>query len=96
MDAIMVENIRQLHQMIVDAGLEKRIDLMEDGGLNSKNIDHFIGAGMTVGEFSSPFLKGAHGKFAPGSGEITAAVQKLRAEIDKSAQIHRTENGLGK
>ena len=63
--------------MIAGAGLQNRIELMEDGGLNAGNVAQFIEAGMTVGEFSSPLLKGPAGKLQPGTGEIGAAVQKL-------------------
>jgi hypothetical protein len=57
--------------------------------LNAGNVAEFIQAGMTVGEFSSPLLKGPNGKLAPGTGEITAAVAKLRAVMDAA----RTESG---
>lgn len=84
-DAIMVENIRRMHEMIVAAGMEHRIELMEDGGLNAENVAEFIAAGMTVGEFSSPLLKGPNGKLVPGAGEITAAVQRLRTVMDAAS-----------
>ena len=70
--------------MIAAAGMTDRIELMEDGGLNAGNVGEFIAAGMTVGEFSSPLLKGPNGKLQPGTGEITAAVHKLRAAMDNS------------
>ena len=54
----MVTTIRKLHDMIAEAGMEGRIELMEDGGLNAGNVAEFIATGMTVGEFSSPLLKG--------------------------------------
>jgi ribulose-phosphate 3-epimerase len=94
MDPIMVDNIRQLHDMIVEAGLEGRVELMEDGGLNAGNVEDFIQVGMTVGEFSSPLLKGSEGKFVPGTGQIEAAVKKLRAVMDEASDKHRDENGL--
>lgn len=96
MDPIMVENIRRLHQMIVNAGLEDGIELMEDGGLNAGNIEDFIRVGMTVGEFSSPLLKGSEGKFQPGTGQIEAAVKQLRAVMDEASDQYRDENGLKK
>jgi ribulose-phosphate 3-epimerase len=96
MDPIMVENIRRLHQMIVDAGLEECIELMEDGGLNAGNVEDFIRAGMTVGEFSSPLLKGLEGKFQPGTGQIEAAVKQLRAVMDEASDKYRDVNGLKK
>lgn len=96
MDPIMVENIRRLHQMIVDAGLEDSIELMEDGGLNAGNVEDFIRAGMTVGEFSSPLLKGLEGKFQPGTGQIEAAVKQLRAVMDEASDKYRDVNGLKK
>ena len=96
MDPIVVENIRRLHQMIVDAGLEDSIELMEDGGLNAGNVEDFIRAGMTVGEFSSPLLKGLEGKFQPGTGQIEAAVKQLRAVMDEASDKYRDVNGLKK
>ena len=62
--------MRKLHEMVVAHGLEQRVDLMMDGGLNAANVVWFVQAGMTVGEFSSPLLEGPQGKFAPGTGEI--------------------------
>jgi ribulose-phosphate 3-epimerase len=94
MDDIMIDNIWRLHQMIKDAGLEDSIHLMEDGGLNAGNVDPFIKAGMTVGEFSSPLLKGPDGKFVPGTGQIEQAVAKLRAVMDAASDQYRDENGL--
>jgi ribulose-phosphate 3-epimerase len=92
MDSIMLDNIRRLHEMIVEAGLEDSLELMEDGGLNAGNVADFIGVGMTVGEFSSPLLKGPDGKFAPGSGQIEAAVKKLRAVMDEASDRYRDGN----
>ncbi len=57
----MVRTMRKLHDMIAEVGMEDQIDLMEDGGLNAGNVAEFIAAGMTVGEFSSPLLKGPGG-----------------------------------
>ncbi len=96
MDPIMVDNIRGLHTMIVEAGLEGSLELMEDGGLNAGNVGEFIRAGMTVGEFSSPLLKGADGKFVPGTGQIEAAVKRLRKVMDEASDKYRDERGLKK
>jgi ribulose-phosphate 3-epimerase len=96
MDPIMIDNIRRMHEMIAAAGLEGQLELMEDGGLNAGNVGDFIEAGMTVGEFSSPLLKGPDGKFQPGSGQIKAAVKKLRAVMDEASDNYRDENGLKK
>ena len=93
-DPIVVETVRQLHGMIAAAGMQDRIELMEDGGLNSGNIADFIAAGMTVGEFSSPLLKGPAGKLQPGTGEIAAAVEKLRAVMREASDRYRDERGL--
>ena len=71
-DPIVVNTMRRLHEMIAAAGMEDQIELMEDGGLNAGNVGQFIQAGMTVGEFSSPLLKGPAGKLQPGTGEISA------------------------
>jgi ribulose-phosphate 3-epimerase len=81
-DPIMFSNIRRLHDMILAAGREAEVDLMEDGGLNVDNVAEFVAAGMTVGEFSSPLLKGKGGKFRPGAGDIAAAVRSLRAKLE--------------
>ena len=78
MDPIMVTTMRKLHDMIAEAGMEGQIELMEDGGLNAGNVAEFIAAGMTVGEFSPPLLKGPGGKLKPGPGGIPAPVKKLR------------------
>ena len=94
MDPIMLDNTRRLHDMIVEAGLEATMDLMEDGGLNSTNVAQFIEVGMTVGEFSSPLLKGPGGKFAPNTGQITAAVHDLRAVLDEASARYRAEGRL--
>jgi ribulose-phosphate 3-epimerase len=96
MDPIMIDNIRRMHQMIVDAGLEGQMELMEDGGLNAGNVADFIAAGMTVGEFSSPLLKGPQGKFQPGTGQIEAAVKKLRAVMAEASNMYRDGKGLKK
>jgi len=93
-DQIMYDNIGRLHDMIVDSGRESVCDLMEDGGLNEGNVDAFVARGMTVGEFSSPLLKGGSGKFKPGSGEITAAVRSLRGKMDAASDAHRGPAGL--
>ena len=77
-----------------DAGLESQIDIMEDGGLNAGNVDEFIAAGMTVGEFSSPLLKGPNGKLQPGTGEIEAAVKKLRAAMDEQLSIDDCQRSI--
>ncbi len=93
-DRIMLENIRRLHGMLVDEGVEKTVDLMEDGGLNAENVDRFVEMGMTVGEFSSPLMKGPHGKLKPGNGDITAAVRRLRSAVDAAAEKYRSDSGL--
>ena len=93
MDPIMVRTMRKLHDMIVEAGMEGQIELMEDGGLNAGNVAEFIAAGMTVGEFSSPLLKGPGGKLKPGSGDIAAAVHKLQTVMDAASAHHRTADG---
>jgi hypothetical protein len=86
--------MRTLHDMIVAQGLEDKVDLMMDGGLNAGNVSKYVGAGMTVGEFSSPFLKGPNGKLKPGTGEIPAAVQRMRKALDEATATHRTDKGL--
>lgn len=93
-DEIMITNIRRLHEMIVDAGRESSVELMEDGGLNAGNAARFVEVGMTVGEFSSPLMKGPKGKFKPGNGEIRHAVEELRAALDAAAGAYRSDSGL--
>ncbi len=93
-DPIMLTNIGRLHAMIREAGRERDVDLMEDGGLSLENVDGFVERGMTVGEFSSPLLKGTRGRLVPGSGEIAAAVRALRERLDESAARHRSDSGL--
>jgi ribulose-phosphate 3-epimerase len=88
-DPIVVESIRGLHNMLGERGLADKVDLMEDGGLNAGNVEPFVAAGMTVGEFSSPLLKGPEGKLPAGTGAITAAVQRVRAALDEAAAKHR-------
>jgi ribulose-phosphate 3-epimerase len=83
----------KLHDMIVAQGLEQKVDLMMDGGLNARNVAQFVQAGMTVGEFSSPLLKGPQGKLVPGTGAIREAVQKLRAALDSASEMYRSEDG---
>jgi ribulose-phosphate 3-epimerase len=93
MDPIMVDNIRRLREMVRAAGLERQIEVMEDGGLGVANVAQFVAAGMTVGEFSSPLLKGPHGKLQPGTGEIGAAVAAVRAALDAAAANCRDAGG---
>jgi ribulose-phosphate 3-epimerase len=95
-DEIMFENVRRMHSMVVEAGLENTMELMVDGGMNTGNVAAFIQAGMTVGEFSSPLLKGSSGKFVPGTRQITAAVQKLRTVMEEASLIYRDNSGLKK
>ena len=90
----MVDSVHQLHKMIKAAEMEDRIELMEDGGLNAGNVADFVEVGMTVGEFSSPLLKGPEGKLVPGTGDIQAAVKKLRDSLDTASDQYRDERGL--
>ncbi len=91
---IMTDNISRMHKMVADAGLESQIEIMEDGGLNAGNVADFIRSGMTVGEFSSPLLKGAEGKFQPGSGKIAEGVRKLRSVMTEASKTYRDSGGL--
>jgi ribulose-phosphate 3-epimerase len=93
-DPIVVDTVKRLHDMIAAAGMEGEMELMEDGGLNAGNVADFIRVGMTVGEFSSPLLKGPHGKLQPGTGDIAAAVHKLRAVMDAASDTYRDARGL--
>ncbi len=97
MDQIMYDNISRMYQMVVDSGREKEIEIMEDGGLTADNTPGFVKVGMTVGEYSSAFLKGADGegvggRFKPGTGKITAAAQNIRQVLDGAAAKHRGDD----
>ena len=99
LDDIMVSSLRRMHDLIVAAGREKEVDLMEDGGIGVSNSGPFVQAGMTVGEYSSALLKGPDGegpggRYAPGSGRITAAVGKLQAALQEAADLYRSREGL--
>jgi ribulose-phosphate 3-epimerase len=98
LDDIMVTSIRRMHDMIVEAGREREVDLMEDGGIGASNSARFVEAGMTVGEYSSALLKGADGegpdgRYSAGSGQITKAVGKLQKALRKAADLYRSEEG---
>lgn len=98
LDDIMVTNLRRMHDMIVEAGREGAVDLMEDGGIGAANSHRFVEAGMTVGEYSSALLKGPDGqgpggRFAPGSGRITEAVRRLQEALLEAADRYRSGDG---
>ncbi len=93
MDPIMFDNLKQMNAMIATAGLEGSMELMVDGGLNLNNVSDFIRVGMTVGEFSSPLLKGPEGKFIPGTGHIEASVRRLRTVMDEASHVYRNPHG---
>jgi ribulose-phosphate 3-epimerase len=88
-DPIVVNSIQQLHDMIADRDLQDKVELMEDGGLNADNIEQFVRAGMTVGEFSSPLFKGPQGRYRAGSGGITRAVKRLREALDLASGLQK-------
>jgi hypothetical protein len=98
LDDIMVTSIRSMHDMIVAAGREKEVDLMEDGGIGAANSARFVEAGMTVGEYSSALLKGPDGegpggRFSAGSGRITRAVGRLQTALQEAADLYRSDDG---
>lgn len=88
------KQLKQLHDMIAAAGLEAQVDLMMDGGVNAGNCAHFVEMGMTVAEMSSPLFKGPNGKLQPGTGDIPAAVARVRQALDAAGSSHRTDDGL--
>jgi len=88
-DPIVVDSIRQLHNMLAERDLQDRVELMEDGGLNAENVEQFVKAGMTVGEFSSPLFKGPEGRYRAGSGEIPRAVKRLREALDRASGLRK-------
>lgn len=93
MDPIIQESVEDLYGMLKKRGRELEVDLMEDGGLNKGNLESFVQRGMSVGEFSSPLLKGKEGVFKPGTGKIQAAAQDLRAFLDGLADTYRNADG---
>jgi ribulose-phosphate 3-epimerase len=98
LDDIMVTSLRRMHDMIVKAGREGEVDLMEDGGIGVSNSACFVEAGMTVGEYSSALLKGPDGqgpggRFAPGTGRITGAVRDLQEALQEAADRYRSDKG---
>lgn len=88
------KQLRQLHDMLVAAGREREVDLMMDGGVNAGNCAEFVKHGMTVAEMSSPLFKGPKGKLQPGTGEIPAAVARVRQALDEAGAAFRTDAGL--
>ncbi len=88
------KQLKQLHDMIVAAGLETQVDLMMDGGVNANNCADFVQLGMTVAEMSSPLLKGPKGKLVPGSGDIPNAVARVRTALDAAGETFRSARGL--
>ncbi len=88
-DSIVVDSIGKMHRMLVEGGLQDRIELMEDGGLNAGNVEQFVRAGMTVGEFSSPLFKGPEGRYKAGTGEIGRAVKHLRSALDRASGLRK-------
>ena len=49
--------------------------------------------GFNWGYASSPLLKGPNGKLKPGTGDIAAAVGKLRKVMDEASDKYRTADG---
>ncbi len=92
-DDIVVDNVEKMYQMLKEQGREKDVDLMEDGGLNASNLERFVSRGMSVGEFSSPLLKGPEGILKPGSGKIAEKTRELRADLEKLSNQYRKEDG---
>lgn len=93
MDDIVVESVEALYGMLKARGRETEVDLMEDGGLNASNLDTFVKRGMSVGEFSSPLLKGPDGKLKPGEGNIASAARDLKKLLTDLSNQYRTEDG---
>jgi ribulose-phosphate 3-epimerase len=93
MDDIVIESVAELYQMLKRRGREREVDLMEDGGLNKSNLESFVSRGMSVGEFSSPLLKGPEGRLKPGSGQIREAAADLRAFLSDLSTTYRNGDG---
>lgn len=92
-DPIVEDTISVLNEMLIRQGRETQVDLMEDGGLNKSNLASFVSRGMSVGEFSSPLLKGPDGCFTPGRGDIANAVRELKSFLAELAVRYRTAEG---
>ena len=93
MDPIVEESVSDLYAMLQKRGRETEVDLMEDGGLNASNLESFVSRGMSVGEFSSPLLKGPDGKFTPGNGDITRAAKDLKSLLGDLSNKYRNDDG---
>jgi ribulose-phosphate 3-epimerase len=93
MDPIIEDSVSELYEMLRKHKKEKSVDLMEDGGLNTSNLESFVSRGMNVGEFSSPLLKGPEGVLTPGTGQIEAATRKLRTFMDELSEKYRNDDG---
>lgn len=93
MDDIVIESVEELYGMLKKRGREKDVDLMEDGGLNASNLEKFVKRGMSVGEFSSPLLKGPEGVFKPGDGKITEAARNLKRLLSDLSEEYRNQEG---
>lgn len=95
-DPIVIESVGTMYEMLKEAGRELDVDLMEDGGLNASNLESFVSRGMSVGEFSSPLLKGPDGRFRPGEGKIADATRSLRKTLEELAGEYRNDDGTMK
>lgn len=93
MDDIVIESVEELYRMLERRGREPEVDLMEDGGLNKSNLESFVSRGMSVGEFSSPLLKGPDGRFKPGNGDIARAARDLKTFLGDLSRQYRNEDG---
>lgn len=73
----------------IDPGVKIAVGLFwaDYGGLNADNVEQFVRAGMTVGEFSSPLFKGSEGRYKAGTGEIGRAVKRLRSALDRASRL---------
>ena len=96
MDPIVEESVSDLYAMLKKRGRETEVDLMEDGGLNAGNLESFVSRGMSVGEFSSPLMKGPQGRFKPGNGDITRAARDLGSLLSDLSDKYRNEDGTMK
>lgn len=93
MDPIIEETVAEMYAMLKKRGRELEVDLMEDGGLNKSNLESFVSRGMSVGEFSSPLLKGPGGVLRPGEGKIAEQARDLRKFLEDLSLKYRGEDG---
>ncbi len=49
--------------------------------------------GLSVGEFSSPLMKGPEGRYKPGDRNIAQAARDLKAVLQRRSDTYRNDHG---